>query len=124
MSLSNRKHLASIGASLMLFISQPAWAQAVPDDIGALQRQVKDLQQREAAAVQRVNELEARLERLERSRISDLDAAELRGKYAYPTARAWADEPSLAFFQREDVPETGRGQGISSDSAEEERKAP
>ena len=124
MSLSNRKHLASIGASLALLISQPSLAQAVPDDIGALQRQVEDLQQREAAAVQRVNELEARLERLEQSRISDFDAAELRGKYAYPTARAWADEPSLAFFQREDVPETGNGQGISSDGAEEDRKAP
>lgn len=124
MSLRNRKQLAVMGASLTLCISNAVLAQEAPDNIEALQQQVQELQQREAAAVQRVNELEARLERLEQSRISDFDAAELRGRYAYPTARAWADEPSLAFFQREDVPETGNGQGISSDGTEEDRKAP
>ncbi len=122
--LAKRTNLALLGLSLALLTVRPLAAQEVPADIETLQRQVEELQAREAAAIDRVNELEARLERLEHSRLSDLDGAELRGRYAYPTARAWADEPSLAYFQSEDVPEVGTGSGISDGISENDRKEP
>lgn len=122
--LRKRTSLVLLGMGFTMLTARPLAAQEASGDIETLQRQVEELQAREAAAVNRVNELEARLERLEQARISDFDAAQLRGRYAYPTARAWADEPSLAYFQNEDVPEAGDGAGISDGITAEDRKDP
>ena len=66
-----------------------------------LRQQVSDLQTREQAALKRVEDLEARLARIENAQITDQEAASMRAAYARSEARALADDPALAYFQRD-----------------------
>lgn len=122
--LPTGKALALVAIAVSFVTASPLMAQEMGDEVEALRDQIAQLQAREASAIQRVNELEARLNRLERARISDFDADQLRGRYAHPTSRAWADEPSLAYFQNNQIADVQDGRGISDESSAEDRKTP
>lgn len=101
------------------------------DELEALRRQVGELQAREAAANQRVDELEARLERIESARVTEDQAADMRGRYVQSPARALADDPALAYFQGASPAVTqggtlpAEGPGTSAaDAVEPDRKTP
>lgn len=115
----------------------PAVAQAAPDEVTGLRKQVEDLRASEAAALRRVDELESRLNRLEAiageiQGLEPIGAAEesrLRGRYLAPQPRAIASDRSLAYFQRNDqeqAPGTGAlSSGSSAVGADEpDRKSP
>lgn len=96
------------------------------DEIDALKALVQDLAAREAAARERVEMLEDRLERLERidaMRIEPSDAATMRGRYVESRARAYPSDPAFAGLAQD-------GAGPADDLAGEEvaetedRKAP
>ncbi|MBA3054447.1 MAG: transporter [Sphingomonadales bacterium] len=136
------KPMMMASAAVMLFAGRPVAAQVLPDEVSSLRAQLSDMQAREAAAVRRVNELEARLERLEQSRLSDADTSEVRGRYVHSNATAWSDDPAISYFQRSPhgpspdglsplgyaqssgAGDESQGQGISGNVAEPDRKAP
>ena len=111
-----------------------AMAQDPGADLGALRQQVEDLRARERAALDRVDELEARLGRLEAitahiEGLQPLSAAEegdLRGRYLAPQIHAMPSDRSLAYFQQSEQPGTG---GLSEGrqalgTEEQDRKSP
>jgi hypothetical protein len=92
--------------------SAAAAAEEPPDGSDAfvsLSEQVENLQQREAEYRRRLAELEARLALIERAEavplasIEAAEAATLRGAYIAPQKLAIPDDPSLAFFRRQDL---------------------
>lgn len=134
--MKNSKHGKIIGVALAVLIAAspaPLLAQASGDEVGQLRSQVLELQEREAAAIARVNELESRLSRLEAalggidgvSPITDEDAADLRGRFVNPQSRVVPPDRALAFFRGSDAnePITGTGAGTNT-AAENDRKAP
>ncbi len=80
-----------------------------PDELGSLREEVESLQQRETEYRRRLAELEARLALIERAEavplatIEAAEAAELRGAYIAPAKLAIPDDPSLAFFRKQDL---------------------
>ncbi|QIQ85690.1 transporter [Erythrobacter sp.] len=119
----------------------PASAQdAGPDDPAAtrenLEEQLKELRAREREYRDRLEALEARLALIERGQevpdasLAPAEAANLRGAYIAPRPLAIPDDPSLAFFRKQDLeasfvlpsqeePPTGGG-----GDEEEERRSP
>lgn len=79
------------------------------DELGALRSEVESLQQRETEYRRRLAELEARLGLIEQAKalplasIEAAEAAELRGAYIAPQKLAIPDDPSLAFFRKQDL---------------------
>ena len=127
--------------AICLTIATPAraMAQDATSEVASLQHQVEELQAREAAALQRVDELESRLNRLEAfaSRFNGLEpigaeeASTLRGRFVTPQAQARPDDPSLAYFMQGDQssPAPGTtsvsGSGTSATGADsQDRKSP
>lgn len=88
-----------LGAIILGVAADPAMAQDRDVEMETLRRQVSELQDREAASLRRMSELEARLERMEMDRIADTEAADLRGRFARPIGLARPDDPALAGFQ-------------------------
>lgn len=121
---------------------QPAVAAAdnppdAPDELGALREEVQSLQQREAEYRRRLAELEARLALIERAEtvpfasIEAAEAAQLRGAYIAPQNLAIPDDPSLAFFRKQDIAKAfvrttqdAPPPGTGVEGEEPERRAP
>jgi hypothetical protein len=110
-----------------------------PDDVSVLRDEVENLQQREAEYLRRLAELEARLALIERAQsvpLASIDAAEasqLRGAYIAPQSLAIPDDPSLAFFRKQDLErgfvrtaqdELAPGTGAQTDAPERRSPAP
>lgn len=119
-----------LGAIILGFAADPAMAQDRDVEMETLRQQVSELQEREAASLRRMSELEARLERMEMDRIADTEAADLRGRFARPSGQARPDDPALAGFQdgnyyasAQSGPATG-AEGSSATAGEADRKAP
>src|SRR5690554_1624754 len=143
-----RKIWAGLGLAASIFaLTMPASISAqafdedrgdesgLPDDpqeeIDALRSQVEELSAREAAARQRVEMLEERLDRLERldaMRIEPSDAATMRGRYVESRARAYPSDPAFAGLTQDDGEASGQAGGSPGAeeiaAAEEDRKAP
>jgi opacity protein-like surface antigen len=87
----------------------PQESAAPESEVADLREQIADLTRREAEYRRKLDELEARLALIERAEpvpFASLDAAEaasLRGAYIAPQKLAIPDEPSLAFFRRQDL---------------------
>lgn len=94
------------GCPAVAAVEEPPDAQ---DELGALRSEVESLQQREAEYRRRLAELETRLALIERAEavplavIDAAEAAELRGAYIAPQKLAIPDDPSLAFFRKQDL---------------------
>lgn len=79
------------------------------DELRALRSEVESLQQRETQYQRRLAELEARLALIEQAKalplasIEAAEAADLRGAYIAPQKLAIPDDPSLAFFRKQDL---------------------
>lgn len=113
-----------------------AKAQDPGAELGALRQQVEDLRARERSALDRVDELEARLGRLEAitahiEGLQPLSAAEegnLRGRYLAPQIHAMPSDRSLAYFQQSEQHGTGDlsegRQAFGTEEEEEDRKSP
>ncbi len=101
-----------------LALAQPVRAQGVQatqsqsesqSEVERLRAQIDAMTAREAAYRDRLEQLEARLDAVETAsgeparRIDDAEAAQLRGAYIAPQDLAIPDDPSLAFFRRQDV---------------------
>lgn len=117
-----------------------AYAEEPPDtpgDMDALREEVESLQQRETEYRRRLAELEARLALIERAEavplasIEAVEAADLRGAYIPPQKLALPDDPSLAFFRKQDIERAfvraGQEQtppGTGGEDEEPERRSP
>ena len=119
-----------------------AAAEEPPDDPAALEvlrEEVESLQQREAEYLRRLAELEARLALIEKAEavplasIAEAEAAELRGAYIAPQQLAIPDDPTLAFFRRQDLArgfvssvqdEPPPGAGVTDEEPERRSPAP
>lgn len=106
-------HVAWLLAAIMIPLTA-ASGQTV-DEVADLRQQVEEMRAREAAALKRVEDLERRLGGLERQRVSDADAAAMRGKGQNVT-RATRFGDTVALIQDQDP-----GAGGSS---EPDRKTP
>lgn len=125
-------------------IDEEQFAEAGPsagpqDEIDALRAQVEELSLREAAARQRVEMLEERLDRLERldaMRLEPSDAATIRGRYVESRTRAYPSDPAFAGLTQDEA-ESATGQALPGEAgaagepptgeeiaATEDRKAP
>lgn len=103
--------MIAVAAALAL---APSTAQAQdtapppPEGVAQLRQQVDELEQREADYQRKLAELEARLAMIEQAAAVSLasipadEAARLRGAYIAPQPLAIPDDPSLAFFRRQD----------------------
>lgn len=104
---------AAIAIAAVLGLSAPeAAAQDNPDppeEVDALRQQVAELARAEAEYRRKLAELEARIALIESAgaepsaSLSPDEAAALRGAYIAPQKFAIPDEPSLAFFRRQDL---------------------
>lgn len=103
---------------------RPAMAQDSATELSDLREQVTDLQAREAEALRRVNELEARLARLESVRITDLESSRMRGTYIARQGWATPDDQALAYFQKGAEQASPGASSISDGIDEDDRKAP
>ncbi|TIX51547.1 transporter [Alteraurantiacibacter aquimixticola] len=136
--------LISVSA-LALILPLSAMAQDNPaEEIEQLRSEVDALQQREQLYLDRLEELESRLAAMERAdgtpmrAISPVEAAGMRGTFIDSQPVSIPDDPSLAFFRRQDlrnfhngssrlaqpqVPEPATG-GASDETADGERRSP
>lgn len=129
---SNRLLVASLAA--VLLFPTPTLAQSGSSEIEALRQEVGALRVSEAAARARVDELEARLARLEAGKdpvllraepIGTDEAMSLRGRYVVPQ-RALPSDPSMAFYaqaSQQPAPSTSSG-GFAPPAEEPTRKTP
>lgn len=111
--LPSRPFTAMIAiAGVLASCPAAAAAEEPPDttvELGALRSEVESLQQRETEYRRRLAELEARLALIEQAEALPLasveaaEAAELRGAYIAPQKLAIPDDPSLAFFRKQDL---------------------
>lgn len=99
-------------AAVLAFSPQQAAAQDdpdPPDEVDALRQQVADLARAETEYRRKLAELEARLAMIENAgfepatTLTPAETADLRGAYIAPQKLAIPDEPSLAFFRRQDL---------------------
>lgn len=99
-------------------------AQDPATQLSDLRQQVTDLQVREAEALRRVDELEARLARLESARITDTEASGMRGAFVARQGWAMPDDQALAYFQKDAEQSSTGGSPISDGIDKDDRKAP
>lgn len=138
--ISHSMTAATTIAAILGLSAQDAAAQDNPDqpeEVDTLRQQVTDLARAEAEYRRKLAELEARLAVIENagaepsSTLTPDEAATLRGAYIAPQKLAIPDEPSLAFFRRQDLdrsfiqttPETPQP-GVGSDSPDRRSPAP
>jgi len=123
-----------VAAGLTIAMPAQAMAQDETGEVAGLQRQVEELKAREAAALERVDELEARLSKVEAfaSRFDGLEpigvdeAVTMRGRYVAPQAHAMPPDRPLAYFQQNEQASQGLGTGPAggSETEGEDRKSP
>lgn len=113
---------AALTGSTFLFGMSGASAQTMDADVVRLEQNLRDVEAREAKANARIEELEARIRKLERlavGPINDLTAGSIRGRNLPPAAVAVAD-PSMLYG-------LSVGQALASEtppSESSDRKAP
>lgn len=120
-----------VGAAALIVPAAGAQAQDVESELQDLKRLVVEMQEREAKALQRVQELEARINRIEHGQISDSEAGVMRGRYTDSRARPvpadpmWQffdDSPRLGYVQSD--PANGADGAVTDGATEKDRKTP
>ncbi|MCU0946926.1 MAG: transporter [Porphyrobacter sp.] len=127
-------------AAVLALAPQTVAAQDNPDapqETEALRQQVADLVRAEAEYRRKLAELEARLALIESASVepssvlTPAEAADLRGAFIAPQKLAIPDDPSLAFFRRQDLDRSfiqttqqAPGAGLGGESTDRRAPAP